>query len=76
MLFRILLFNKDFTWELLLDSFEDITLKSFNIKEYSKVLESAISSGVKTYNDSYISCANKAFGYYRKYDNHLVLLKR
>jgi hypothetical protein len=79
MLFRILLFklfNKESTWELLLEYFEDITLKTFNIKEYSKVLESAISSGVKIYNDAYISCANKAFGYDRKHDNHLALLNK
>ena len=39
MLFRILLFklfNKESTWELLLNNFGDITLKTFNIKEYSK----------------------------------------
>ena len=45
MLFRILLFklfNKESTWELLLNNFEDITLKTFNVKDYSKVLENAI----------------------------------
>ena len=79
MLFRILifkLFNKESTWELLLNSFDDITLKTFNIKDYSIVLENAISSGVKIYNDAYISCANKAFGYDRKHDNHLALLNK
>ena len=79
MLFRILLFklfNKESTWELLLDHFQDITLKTFNKEEYSKVLEEAISKGVKIYNDAYISCANKAFGYDRKHDNHLALLDK
>ena len=79
MLFRILLFklfNKESTWELLLNNFEDITLKTFNVKDYSKVLENAISNGVKIYNDAYISCANKAFGYDRKHDNHLALLNK
>ena len=79
MLFRILLFklfNKESTWELLLDHFQDITLKTFNKEEYSKVLEEAISNGVKIYNDAYISCANKAFGYDRKHDNHLELLNK
>lgn len=55
MLIRILLFklfNKESTLELLLEHFEDIILKTFNIKEYSKFLESAISSGVKIYNDA------------------------
>lgn len=79
MLFRILLFklfNKESTWELLLDHFQDITLKTFNKEKYSKVLEEAISNGVKIYNDAYISCANKAFGYDRKHDNHLSLLDK
>ena len=79
MLFRILLFklsNKESTWELLLEKFNDITLKRFNMKEYSKTLENAISNGEKIYNDAYISCANKAFGYDRKHDNHLALLDK
>ena len=79
MIFRILLFklfNKESTWELLLDNFEDITLKTFDIKKYSEVLENAISRGIKIYNDAYISCANKAFGYDRKHDNHLALLNQ
>lgn len=79
MLFRIILFklfNKESTWELLLNNFDDITLSSFNITNYSKVLEEAISSGIKIYNDAYISCATKAFGYNRKHDNHLALLNK
>ena len=79
MLFRILLFklfNKESTWELLLNNFEDIALKTFNITEYSKVLENAISNNIKIYNDAYISCANKAFCYDRKHDNHLALLNK
>ena len=79
MLFRILifkLFNKESTWELLLNNFEDITLKTFDVKAYSKTLESAISNGTKIYNDAYISCANKAFGYDRKHANHLALLNK
>ena len=79
MLFRILLFklfNKESTWELLINNFEDITLKNFNMEEYSKVLEEAILNGIKIYNDAYISCANKAFGYDRKHDNHLDLLNK
>ena len=70
------LFNKESTWELLLNNFEDIALKTFNITEYSKILENAISNNVKIYNDAYISCANKAFGYDRKHDNHLALLNK
>ena len=79
MLFRIILFklfNKESTWELLLKKFDDITLKTFDMKEYSKTLENAISNGEKIYNDAYISCANKAFGYDRKHDNHLALINK
>ena len=79
MLFRIILFklfNKESTWELLLNKFEDITLETFDTRKYSEILENAISSGVKIYNDAYISCANKAFGYDRKHDNHLALLDK
>ncbi len=79
MLFRIILFklfNKESTWELLLKNFEDITLKSFNIRTCSKILERAILDEIRIYNDAYISCANKAFGYNRKHDNHLALLNK
>lgn len=78
-IFRILLFklfNKESTWNLLLDKFGDVTLETFDSKQYSKVLENAILSGVKIYNDAYISCANKSFGYDRKHDNHLALLNK
>ena len=79
MIFRILLFklfNKESTWELLLNNFKDITLENFDTKKYSEVLEDAISNGKKIYNDAYISCANKVFGYDRKHDNHLALLNK
>lgn len=79
MLFRIILFklfNKESTWELLSKNFGNILLKNFNTKKYSIVLENAISNGTKIYNDAYISCANKAFGYDRKHDNHLALLDK
>lgn len=79
MLFRIILFklfNKEATWELLVNVFGDVTLKEFNFERYSKVLSEATLKGVKIYNDAYISCANKAFGYDRKHDNHLALLNK
>lgn len=79
MLFRIILFklfNKESTWELLLKEFKDITLSTFDMKEYSKVLTNAINNNIKIYNDAYISCATKAFGYDRKHDNHLALLNK
>lgn len=79
MVFRILLFklfNKESTWELLEKNIGQICLETFDIKKYSIVLENAISSGIRIYNDAYISCANKAFGYDRKHDNHLALLNQ
>ena len=33
-------------------------------------------NGQKIYSDAYISCANKAFGYDRKHENHLALLEK
>ena len=50
MLFRIILFklfNKESTWELLLKEFKDITLSTFDMKEYSKVLTNAINNNIK-----------------------------
>lgn len=79
MIFRILLFklfNKESTWKLLINHFQDITLETFNVEKYSNVLENAIKNGIRIYNDAYISCANKAFGYDRKHDNHLALLQK
>ena len=79
MLFRIILFklfNKESTWKLLLENFNDITLENFDQSKYSNVLKNALNNGVKIYNDAYISCANKAFGYDKKHDNHLALLNK
>lgn len=77
MVFRIILFklfNKESTWELLEKSIGEITLETFDINKYSIILETAINKGERIYNDAYISCANKAYGYDRKHDNHLALL--
>lgn len=79
MLFRIVLFkifNLESTWELLNNHFGDIKLKTFDQLAYSKVLTTAHDNGIKIYNDAYISCANKAFGYDKKHDNHLALLNK
>lgn len=76
-MFRIILFklfNKESTWELLENYIGDITLSNFNMKEYASILQEATQKGVKIYNDAYISCANKAFGYEKKHENHLALL--
>jgi hypothetical protein len=76
-LFRIILFklfNKESTWELLESNIGDIMIDTFDFNKYSNILNNAINSGIKIYNDAYISCANKAYGYNRKHDNHLALL--
>lgn len=76
MIFRIILFklfNKESTWELLESNLGDITLSTFDFNKYSKILNS---SDIAIYNDAYISCANKAFGFNRKHDNHLALLDK
>ncbi len=79
MIFRIVLFkifNLESTWELLQQALGDITLANSDFKKYNQILSSAIEKGTKIYNDAYISCANKAFGYDRKHENHLALLEK
>ena len=79
MMFRIVLFkifNKESTWELFINFFGDVVLSNFKMEDYSKILENALENGEKIYNDAYISCANKVFGYDRKHDNHLALLNK
>ena len=76
MIFRIILFkifNKESTWELLENSIGNISLDSFNIDKYSKVLSKAMKDGIKIYNDAYISCATKAFGYDRKIESMITI---
>lgn len=79
MIFRIILFkifNKESTWEVLCNSLGDVTLDNFNFKRYCKILEEAKENGVKIYTDAYMSCANKAFGFDKKHENHLALLEK
>lgn len=79
MIFRIVLFklfNKESTWEILEREIGDITISTFSPQKYSQVLTKYSNQGIKIYNDAYISCANKAFGYDRKHDNHLALINK
>ena len=79
MIFRIILFkifNKESTWEILLNKLGDITLDNFNFKDYCNILEQAKDEGYKIYTDAYMSCANKAFGYDKKHENHIALLEK
>ena len=79
MIFRIILFkifNKESTWEILLNKLGDITLDNFNFKDYCNILEQAKDEGYKIYTDAYMSCTNKAFGYDKKHENHIALLEK
>ena len=79
MIFRIILFkifNKESTWEILLSEIGDIKLSNFNFKYYCEILEKAKRKGEKIYTDAYMSCANKAFGYDKKHENHIALLEK
>lgn len=75
-LFRIFLFrllNKIETWQLLTGQLGEITLKNFSFERYSSALE-AIRRKQPIYGNAFILCANKAFGYDKKHQNHLALI--
>ena len=79
MLFRIIIFkifNKESTWEELKKNLGDVTLSNFSFDRYNEVLTNIKESGKALYNDAYISCANKAFGYDKKHENHLALIEK
>ena len=78
-IFRIVLFkifNKEDTWNYLVEELKDIVLENFSFKSYYRLLIEYKNNGNKIYNDAYISCANKAFGYEMKHQNHLALLEK
>lgn len=75
--FRIILFkffNLPTTWQYLEKEFGEITLKTFEFNKYSHVLKH-LKQQQPIYNNAYISCANKVFGYDAKHDNHLKLME-
>ena len=79
MIYRIILFklfNKEDTWEYLENSLGNITLSNFSLTKMDKLLQKYRNSGNTIYNDAYISCANKAFGYDLKHQNHLALIDK
>ncbi len=79
MLFRIILFkifNKEDTWEYLEKNIGEIILKTFSWSTYNALLLKYREEGNNIYNDAYISCANKAFGYDFKHQNHLALIDK
>lgn len=76
-LFRIVLFrlfSKESTWELLEQAEGEVALGSFSAARYGRVLDAASAQGQKLYTGAFILCANRAFGFPRKHDNHLALL--
>lgn len=78
-IFRIILFkifNKEQTWIYLENKLGDIKLDNFSFDIYNELLLKYKKDGNKIYNDAYISCANKAFGYELKHQNHLALLEK
>lgn len=78
MTFRIILFrlfNLPSTWDSLVKEYGDITLNKFDFNKFSKFLHNIKQKG-SIYNNAYISCANKAYGYDAKHDNHLALLNK
>lgn len=79
MIFRIILFkifNKEDTWNYLMEKLKDIVLDNFSFESYDRLLTEYKNNGNKIYNDAYISCANKAFGYDLKHQNHLALIEK
>jgi hypothetical protein len=76
-LFRIFLFrllNKIETWQMLEKKLGEITLKDFSFGKYSDILEE-IRKSQSIYGNAFILCANKAFGYDKKHQNHLALIE-
>jgi hypothetical protein len=73
MLFK--LFNRIETWELLEHDLGPIAWQSANLDRISRVLNEAFRHGARLYNAAYIM-PSPAFGFARKHDNHLALLRR
>ena len=77
-IFRIVffkIFNLPSTWESLKNKVGEICLNNFDFTKYSKAL-GELKQKQAIYNNAYISCANKAFGFDAKHDNHLKLLEK
>jgi hypothetical protein len=77
---RILLFkffNKIETWQLLEKHFGEVSLKTFSVEAYSKVLQQAMDKRISIYSAAYIipSGSKREFGGKRKHDFHLTLLR-
>lgn len=77
--FRVLLFklfNRIQTWKLLESEVGPITFVDYSFDRYSRVLDRALSRGQRIYSAAYIMPPSKRkYGYVRKHQNHLHLLK-
>lgn len=77
--FRIILFklfNKIETWELLNEKLNEISVKSFNYRDYDAVLSSAMNDGKRIYSAAYIMASGaKIFGPGKKHQSHLKLIQ-
>lgn len=78
--FRILLFklfNRIETWQLLCTEFEQPTVATFSIQQYSSVLTKAMQRGEKIYSAAYIMpSGGPKSEFSRKHEMHLDLLAR
>jgi thymidylate kinase len=76
--FRIMLFklfNKVETWELLEQAFGEISIRTFDILRYDKILTAAIESNVRIYSAAYIMpTGGRGTIYSRKHRMHLALI--
>lgn len=78
-LFRVLLFkmfNKIETWRHLEARLGRVGLANFSLERYAALLQEAVDSGEAIYTSAYMSCATKAYGYDRKHENHLALVRQ
>ncbi len=78
-IFRIILFkifNKIETRKFLENELGDITLASYDFELFHTLLEKSLQSGSAIYTSAYMSCANKAYGFDKKHQNHLKLIEQ
>ena len=72
-LFRLL--NKNETWTALENKIGYVKSSNFQFSTYKKALEEIKKENKIIYGNAFILCANKAFGFEKKHENHLALLK-
>ncbi|MBD3343353.1 MAG: hypothetical protein GF353_29925 [Candidatus Lokiarchaeota archaeon] len=77
--FRILLFktfNRIETWEYLSQKLGKVAFAEYSFENYDKLLSEAMKKGKSIYSAAYIMTSGQnAFGYQRKYQNHLKLIE-